>query len=99
MVEGKMAEPHAHDDEVVWQPAKAKQNCYDHNHLGHPALGEATLTCFLHGVYTGPQVADGSGVCKTQDQDGNEVAKYKSTNVHGSTALDVPGRDAHSGSI
>lgn len=99
VVEREVAEQHAQDNQVMRQPTQTEEHGHNDYHLGHLALGLAGFRHVLHGVHRGPKVADGAGVRDAENEDWDEVAEYEGADVHGSTMMDVPRRDAKGGPV
>lgn len=95
VVEREASEPHAEDDQVMGQPAKAEESSDDDDHLGDFPLGPPRHGHVLYGIHAGPQVSDGASVGEAEHQDGYEVAKDEGAHIHYDAWFGLPGRNTH----
>lgn len=94
VVEGKIPEPNAEDDQVVGQPAEAEQDGHDDDHPGDLPLGFLGLRHLLERIHRPPQVANGPCVSEAEDQHRDDVAEDEGAEIHDLTLGDGPDRVA-----
>lgn len=94
-VEREVARPHAHDDQVVGEPAEAEDGGDDDDHLGDFPLGSSKLGHIIDGVHAGPQVSNGACVGEAKHQDRYHVAESEGAHVHDYAWFGPPGGNAH----
>lgn len=94
-VEREVSRPHAHDDQVVGEPAEAEDGGDDDDHLGDFPLSSPELGHVIDGVHAGPQVSKGAGVGEAEHQDGDQVTKDEGAHVHDNARLGTPGGNTH----
>lgn len=97
VVEREVSEPHADNDQVMGEPAEAKNSSDNDDHLRDLPLGSPQLGHVLNGIHAGPQVSNGAGVGETEHQDGDEIAEHKGAHVHYDAWFGLPDRNTHHG--